>query len=655
VRDDERIEITLRLRPKAPLGAQNTPSTADAPDGEVMLDIEVAGAIAPRAVIAVYFAPNTDQGFLDAITTAVNDPVNKPSIISISWGSPEEDWTEQAMTPFDQACTGWGSPRGSALLQALANAAPPAPAPQPPAPPPAPPAPTPAPPAPVPSPPAPAPGPVPAPAPPPSPAPSPSPTPAPAPSPLSAIQNIVVLMLENRSFDHMLGLLYSDTGNVSPTGQVFDGLTGAEFNLDSTGKSVQVFRIDDSTPNSDRMPGADPGEGYQSTNLQLFGTNSPPTPPAATNQGFVTNFAYTLGWESNKSGWTPLPGTVASDIMGIYTPQMLPVLSGLAKGFAVCDQWFSSAPTETMPNRAFACAATSQGHMDDVTKTFTSPSIFGLLSAHGLDWKIYGYTSSPLTRHDFPDTTNAASTHFGLFKDFQADAAAGNLAQYTFLEPSWGAAGNSQHPNYSLAAGEQLIHDVYYALRNGPQWATTLLIVTYDEHGGCYDHVAPPTTAVPPDTSAGEFGFDFTRYGVRVPTVFVSPLIAAGTVFRVPDGATPLDHTAILKTIETRWNLPPLTARDAAASDVGAVLTLETPRTDDPLQGVALRPAAFIDPATAPISHLEQIQAELVARLPVPDGAGGTYHAMPALRTSAEATAYIDSRVAAWEASRVKG
>jgi phospholipase C len=461
-------------------------------------------------------------------------------------------------------------------------------------------------------------------------------------------------MLENRSFDHLLGLLYADSGNVSPTGQHFEGLTGSETNPDANGLPVQVFRIDESTPNADRMPGGDPGEGYAATNLQLFGASTAPSPAAASNQGFVTNFAYTLGWESTKSGWTPLPGTTAKDIMGIYTPAMLPVLSALAKGFAVCDQWFSSAPTETMPNRAFACSGTSQGHMDDVTKTFTSPSIFGRMSDHGIDWKIYGYTSSPLTRHNFPDTTQAASTHFGLFKDFQAAAAAGTLAPFSFLEPSWGAAGNSQHPNYSLAAGEQLILDVYRALRNGPQWPGTLLVVTYDEHGGCYDHVAPPTTAVPPDASVGEYGFDFTRYGVRVPTVLVSPLIAAGTVFRVPAGDTPLDHTAILKTVEQRWNLPPLTARDAAASELAGALTLVSPRDDDPLEGVAARPATVIDPATAPISHLEEIHAELVARLPIPDGAGGTYHAMPVLRTSAEATAYIDRRMAEWEAVRAK-
>ena len=126
---------------------------------------------------------------------------------------------------------------------------------------------------------------------------------------------------------------------------------------------------------------------------------------------------------------------------------MLPVLSALARAYAVCDHWYCSAPTETLPNRAFACAATSQGHVDDHTKSFTVPSIFGLLSQHNVSWATYGYDGPPLTRSNFPDTLAAADSHFGLFKDFQAAAAKGTLPAYTFLEPSWGSTGNSQHPN----------------------------------------------------------------------------------------------------------------------------------------------------------------------------------------------------------------
>jgi phospholipase C len=470
---------------------------------------------------------------------------------------------------------------------------------------------------------------------------------------LAAIQHIVVLMLENRSFDHMLGFLYADQHNQSPSGQPFDGLTGNESNPAANGEAVKVYAIQAGDSNLYFQPGADPGEGYSATNSQLFGTVNAPSPPAATNQGFVTDYAYTLGWESKKPSWSILPGTVPSDIMGMYTPALLPVLSGLARGYAVCDQWFSSVPTETLPNRAFVCAATSQGHMDDHTKSYTSPSIFGLLSQHNQSWAIYGYNQQPLTRLNFPDTTQASDDHFGLFTDFQAAAKNGTLPAYTFLEPSWDAAGNSQHPNYDVALGEQLIHDVYYALRsNEAQWNQTLLIITYDEHGGCYDHVPPPLGAVPPDNTAGEFGFDFKRFGVRVPTVLVSPLIAPGTVFRVPPGTMPLDHTSILKTVETRWGLPSLTARDAAAPDVGDVLTLAGPRSDDPLASVTVPQSSGANAAADQPSHLQQVHAELVSRLPVPDASGGTYHAMPALRTNADYAHYIASRTEAWLASR---
>ena len=433
---------------------------------------------------------------------------------------------------------------------------------------------------------------------------------------LSSVDHVVVLMLENRSFDHMLGFLYP--GNVSPSGQPFDGLTGNETNTGSSGQPVTVSRIEPTTSSAYYMPGADPGEGYMATNDQLYGSNNGPASAgqAAACQGFVANYGYTLGWQSKEPSKYPiLPGTVEGDIMGCFTPEALPVLSALAKGYAVCDQWFASAPTQTLPNRAFACAATSQGHMDDKTHTFTSPTIFGLLDAAGLGWAVYGYDADPLTKETFTQISTAAASHFGKFAGFQAAAAAGTLPPYTFLEPGWGPSGNSQHPNYDVALGEQLIHDVYEALRTGPGWPGTLLVITYDEHGGCYDHAPPPWGAVPPDASTGEFGFGFDRFGVRVPTVLVSPLIAPGTVFRAPAGGTPLDHTSLLKTVEQRWNLAALTARDAAAPGVGDVLTLTTPRTDDVLDVVTVPVASGPAPAaTAAPSHLESVQAELIGR-----------------------------------------
>ncbi len=470
--------------------------------------------------------------------------------------------------------------------------------------------------------------------------------------PLAGVQHIVQLMLENRSFDHMLGFLYPDRSG--PNGQPFEGLLGSESNDDGSGQPVTVFQIDASVTGAYFMPGADPGEGYANTNVQLFGSGKPPDPPTPTMTGFVASFDSAIPFDQ-RSGMSVQAGTTANSIMGVFPPSALPVLSGLARGFAVCDHWYSSVPTETFPNRTFACAATSQGHMNDATSSFTVQSIFGLMTAHNVTWKIYGYDAEPLTRGNFPDTVDAPEANFGKFPDFQADAAAGQLPAYSFLEPSWGSTGNSQHPNYDVALGEAFILQVYQAVRNGPGWASTLLIITYDEHGGCYDHVPPPGGATPPDSTVGEFGFDFTRFGLRIPAVLVSPLIPAGTIFRVPDGSTPIDHTSVLKTIEQRWGLPALTARDAAAPGLGGVLTLTTPRTDDPLAGVSAPTSSGANPAAGEVSQLLSAHAQQVSDLQVPISRLTYAPLLPNQHTPADYENYIAARTETWKTARAEG
>ena len=463
---------------------------------------------------------------------------------------------------------------------------------------------------------------------------------------LKAINHIVQLMLENRSFDQMLGFLYHPA-NKAASGDPFDGLTGNESNPDSAGREIAVFKIDNTADHPYLMPGADPGEGFYNTNYQLFSTDDPAPAAVPTNKGFVINFQAAIASDQAKHFKDSLPGTQPSDIMGMYAPETLPIMSGLAKGFAVCDRWFSSAPTQTIPNRAFAAAATSQGHLDNHVKIFTCPSIFGLLSDNKLDWAIYGYNRDPMTRLDYTDTKTADESHFGHFRDFQARAAAGNLPAYTFLEPDFGAAGNSQHPNYDVSAGEQLIRDTYYAVRNSPGWNQTLLLITYDEHGGNYDHVAPPYGAMPPDDSVPEFEFDFKRFGVRIPALLISPRIAPGRVFRATNGV--IDHTSVLKTIETRWGLKPLTARDAAAASLGDVLTLATPRTDDPIQGVLPPVPDAPHPLQSQPSLIEKIHATKVSQLALRNDKGSyDQHAPPDLSSSAAIGDYIQTRTAAW-------
>ncbi|WP_051229151.1 alkaline phosphatase family protein [Paludibacterium yongneupense] len=468
---------------------------------------------------------------------------------------------------------------------------------------------------------------------------------------LQSIKHIVQLMLENRSFDQMLGFLYADSQNLSPRGHDFDGLTGNESNPDNAGRPVKVFPITPDTPHAYFMPGADPGEGFLNTNIQLFSSENPPPGAVATNQGFVINFGNAIAYDQAKGYKDSIPGTRADDIMGMYTPQMLPVMSALARGYAVCDRWFASVPTQTIPNRAFASAGTSQGHLDNHVKVFTCPSIFGRLESKGLDWSIFGYNREPLTRSDFPDTLHADESHFGHFRDFQARAAAGTLAAYTFLEPAFSAAGNSQHPNYDVALGEQLLRDVYYTLRNGPGWNDTLLLITYDEHGGNFDHVVPPQSATPPDELAGEFdNFDFRRFGVRIPALLISPRIEAGTVYRAPSGE--IDHTSVLKTLQQRWGLEALTARDRAAPGLGDVLTLATPRVDDPLAGIAVPRSGDAHPNLQQPSALDLVHAGRVARLPVSNEQGTFDHEPPPFDSSAQVSEYIKARTAAWKQHR---
>ena len=153
----------------------------------------------------------------------------------------------------------------------------------------------------------------------------------------------------------------------------------------------------------------------------------------------------------------------------------------------------------------------------------------------------------------------------------------------------------------------------------------------------------------------GEFGFDFTRFGVRVPAVLVSPLIAPGTIFNVPAGTMPIDHTSVLKTIEVRWGLTALTARDAAAPDLGNVLTLSTPRTDDPLAGVVAPTSSGANPAAGEVSHLQQLHAQMISDLPVPDEQLIGQPVLPNQHTPADLAHYISARTSTWMSARDAG
>ena len=218
-------------------------------------------------------------------------------------------------------------------------------------------------------------------------------------------------------------------------------------------------------------------------------------------------------------------------------------------------------------------------------------------------------------------------SHFQSYRQFQADCQTGQLPAYSFIEPQYfadfGHPENDQHPPSVVTLGEQLIADVYNCLRASKVWRKTLLLITYDEHGGCYDHVAP-SAAVPPQPPVPGQTFGFDRYGVRVPAVIVSPYVAPGTIFG-KSNAVPFDHTTIIATVRKRFGISgALTARDAQAPDLDSVLTLPRPTNLGPLRLKALpyapSPTTAAVAQTKPLNSMQKALVRLAANLPPPPG-----------------------------------
>jgi len=390
---------------------------------------------------------------------------------------------------------------------------------------------------------------------------------------MGRIDHVVVLMLENRSFDSMVGRLYPERAD-------FDGLTGNESNplhaADGSCRSLPVWNSPDITPESARIPDPDPGELFDDITMQVFGLDGSPADPPSMS-GFVDNYLRQPGDHSHDPQYDP------GAVMHCFTPAQVPVISELARCFAVCDSWFSSAPCQTWPNRLFAHAGTAGGRVNNHTipRPFFLPTIFRHLERHKRSWRVYF--------HDIPQTAalfdlwTRIPTHFRLFDpEFLADARDGGLPNYSFVEPRYfaslisGKPPNDQHPPHNIVYGEQLIATLYNALRSGPAWERTLLMVIYDEHGGCYDHAAPPAATPPGPPYPAEFRFD--RFGPRIPAVIASPWIPAGTVVRPPVGSPPFDHTSVLATLHRLFDLGPApTPRVAAAPDLLATLSLPGP------------------------------------------------------------------------------
>ena len=433
------------------------------------------------------------------------------------------------------------------------------------------------------------------------------------------------------------------------------------------------------------MP-SDPGHEFTDVVAQLAGYGqtypSGGPYPAIDNSGFAANYATTA-----TEGPAPPAGDIG-DIMACFdTSADLSVLYQLATQFALCDHWFSSLPGPTWPNRFFVHGASSAG-LDHSPTTeqmlewetfwgFTYPkgSIYDALAAAGVSYGLFIDTSGPAAG-GIPQVSaihNITYADVGSLEDFVTALQGSYPHRYTFIEPNYGdvtsgsyEGGSSQHPMDSVAGGEQLIQTVYEAIRNSSVWNSSLLIIVYDEHGGFYDHVAPPGAAPPDDGSPGtynQYGFDFAQLGVRVPAVVVSPWVAKGFV-----DPTVYDHASVLATVEALFGLAPLTRRDAEANNLLHLLA-PTPRTDCPT--ALARPAPTpARPAVTAAHRLVQdrrplpqtgnlpgfmsivLKTELELSSGTPADRAAILANYQAIKTRGEARAYIESVMARATAAR---
>jgi len=427
------------------------------------------------------------------------------------------------------------------------------------------------------------------------------------------IRHVVVLMLENRSFDCMLGRLYPGRAD-------FDGLRGDEINLlhapGQQAQPIQVWSDPTLTATSLTIPDPDPGELFVDINTQLRGLtdSGQPRSDPPNMSGFVDNYM-------RQKATNPLPDRYA--IMHYFTPEQVPVISQLARAFGVSDRWHASAPCQTWPNRFFVHTGTAGGYVNNSPTHFPykMKTVFECLAEQGQSWKVYF--------HDVPQSATlaglwpSAPTHFREFEtEFSRDAAAGTLPAYSFIEPRYFAdpvlnrLPNDEHPPHNVAYGEALIATVYNAVRGGPGWGQTLLVVTYDEHGGCYDHVVPPA-ATPPDELRSD-GFDFGTYGVRVPAIIVSPHVRPGSVIR-PAGDRRFDHTSIIATLRALFGIGPLTKRDAAAPSLLDALDDRVSNDGPPsitAPAVPPAPSQVARAAGKPLNDLQRSLSTAAVQLP---------------------------------------
>jgi phospholipase C len=428
------------------------------------------------------------------------------------------------------------------------------------------------------------------------------------------IQHIVMLMMENHSYDNFLGTLQRDSVN-GPA----DGFT------------MHPSAVTTWNPNG-VLAGNPNGKGdyqwayHMPTTCQHSG--SPTQEWSASHQQY--NNGNLDGFVTGVSYGESAAGPVA---MAYWNARDLPVLHSLATYFPLADRWFQSLLGQTDPNRRYLIAGTSTGMTDDIDistsgldergtiQDLTLPvpangTIFDLLSAFGISWTCYvenGLTSATPELYPVNDVLNIGTEK--PFDEFYADAAKGTLPAFSFLDEDYST--QSQENPQDIVVGEQLIHQVVTTLANSPAWNSTMLILSYDEHGGYYDHVAPPVAMapdlIPPIVEPGQLEYDrFSRLGFRVPALVISPYSRPNWVTH-----TVYDHTSVLAMMERKWNLPAMTWRDANANDLMDFL--------DPVAWAAGKPRSFEELCPFLLGAAPSNCPAVAPKLPLP----GTYGQSP--------------------------
>lgn len=418
---------------------------------------------------------------------------------------------------------------------------------------------------------------------------------------LPTIKHVIVLMEENRSFDHMLGFAKKLLG--------VNGLDGNECNLKNTSNPNQgKVCVDTKAP---YIALSDPDHSTPATTNKIFGKHA------------VSEHDFTHPDMSGFAEWN-----LNCNVMSMFPPEELPIMVTLAQEFAVMDRFFAAHPGPTWPNRLFALSATSAGltetshyYHDQLVKLFPQKTIFDQVEEANLEWRNY-YSDTPWEL--FLAKLAHSQNNLRSLEELFQDAKMGTLPSFAWINPlsginmTTGVGSNDQHPDHDVAAGEANIKTIYEALRASPQWNETLFIVTYDEHGGFYDHVPPPMGVPAPDNEASypDKDFEWTRLGVRLPTLLISPWIKKGTVISGPPEAqkpapnSEYDLTSIIATTRKLLGLgsTPLTKRDAWSATFEQALSLDSPRTDCP---VTLPPAPALtrsleDEARLPINDIQR-------------------------------------------------